>query len=205
MKYLLFIVLISLMMTGCATKSFVDAEIESSEMRTQAQINDLKAKVEETQTEIRNLSEELDVKLEGFDETRKMAEENAERIAKMGHITFRKTLSDAQAFFETNSANLSGTAISELDKFAQLIKRQNKTVHIEIQGHTDNVGSKNYNRTLGEKRAIAVREMLYRNYDIPLHLMNVISMGPDYPIADNETEAGRAKNRRVVLVVRVPI
>ena len=54
---------------------------------------------------------------------------------------------------------------------------------------------------LGEKRAEAVRRYLSREQGLPLHRMSIISYGESEPIADNSTAAGRAHNRRVVLVV----
>jgi outer membrane protein OmpA-like peptidoglycan-associated protein len=86
-----------------------------------------------------------------------------------------------------------------------LIKAQNRLVHLEIQGHTDSRGSESYNQILGQRRAEAVRDYLYKNHDIPLHLMNVISLGSSDPVASNDNRDGRAQNRRVVLVVRVKI
>ena len=209
MKYLLCIASLGLLMAGCATKKFVGAEIEASESRTQEQVEDLKELVEETQTEIRSLADELNLKIEGLESNTKdlgsRSDENAKAIAKMGQLTFKKTLSDAEAFFRSDSAELNETVRAELDKFATLIKSQNRKIHLEIQGHADNRGSESYNRILAENRARAVHDYLYKQHDIPLHLMNAISMGADDPIADNGTREGRAKNRRVVLVVRVQL
>ncbi len=207
MKLFMGVMLLAITLGGCATKKYVGAEIEASETRTQSQVEDLKRIVEETQTEIRDLAEELDLKLDGIEDNTKMltekSEENRQLIAKMGHLSFRKTLSDADAFFRSDSADLNETAQAELDKFAELIKAQNKMLHLEIQGHTDNRGSDSYNRKLGQQRAESVRDYLYKNHDIPLHLMNVISMGSEHPVVDNDTRENRARNRRVDLVVRL--
>lgn len=194
---------------GCATKKYVGGEIEASESRTNAQVAELKEKVEETQTEIRDLAKELNVSIEGLEENTenldRIAKENAQMIVEMGQLRFQKTLSESEANFKSESAELTDGAREQLDKFAQLLVKQNKLVHIEIQGHTDNRGSRGFNMKLGEKRAEAVRDYLYKSHDIPLHLMNIISYGFDAPIADNDSKEGRAKNRRVVLVVRLKI
>jgi len=76
-----------------------------------------------------------------------------------------------------------------------------KTVYLEIEGHTDNVGSEEYNKVLGERRAEAVRVYLNEKGGIPLHAMNVISYGEDEPVSDNGSRTGRAQNRRVVIRV----
>jgi len=201
---------------GCATKKYVNEGLEASETRTAEQIESLKRAVEETQTEIRDLAAELDVKIEGLEENTKnleqqdqnlhrIAQDNAQMIMQMGQLRFQKTLSEATASFKSDSADLTDGAKEELDKFAALLLKQNKLVHVEIQGHTDSRGSENYNVKLGMKRAETVREYLYKTHDMPLHLMNVISFGSDEPIADNSSRDGRAQNRRVVLVVRLQV
>jgi outer membrane protein OmpA-like peptidoglycan-associated protein len=194
---------------SCATKKFVETEIDASEERTQAQIEDMKRAIEETQTEIRNLSEEYNVKIEGLeqntDDLGRIARDNAEMIAALGQLRFQKTLSEAEANFNVDSAKLTDGAKAELDKFAQLLLTQKRLVHLEIQGHTDSTGSEDYNVRLGKERADAVREYLYKQHDIPLHLMNIISFGSTEPIAENSTRSGRAQNRRVVLVVRIQV
>lgn len=192
---------------SCATKQFVDREIEASESRTQRQIEDIKRQVEETQTEIKDMASDMGLKIEGLEETNedisKMVSENQKMIAQFGQLRFQKTLSEAEANFRSDKYQLTDAAREQLDKFAQLLLSQNKLVHIEIQGHTDSRGTADYNMRLGQQRADAVREFLYKQHDIPLHLMNTVSYGSDKPIAENGNAEGRAKNRRVVLVVRM--
>jgi peptidoglycan-associated lipoprotein len=81
------------------------------------------------------------------------------------------------------------------------MKADPKNIFIEIEGHTDNVGSKVYNQTLGLERAEAVKRYLYEAHQVPLHKINVISYGEDKPVAPNTTRAGRGQNRRVVVRV----
>jgi outer membrane protein OmpA-like peptidoglycan-associated protein len=73
--------------------------------------------------------------------------------------------------------------------------------YIEIQGHTDNIGSESYNLKLGHNRADAAMRYLNMEQGIPMFRMNVVSYGEYKPIADNSTREGRAQNRRVTLVV----
>ncbi|CAM2069318.1 OmpA family protein [Sulfidibacter corallicola] len=207
MRLIAITLVLCLLSLNCATKKFVDQEIEASEVRTQRQIEDIKRQVEETQTEIRDMAKEMNLQIEGLEETNenisKMVEENQQMIAQFGQLRFQKTLSEAEANFRSDKFELTDAARGELDKFADLLIRQNKLVHIEIQGHTDSRGTKDYNMKLGQDRAESVREYLYKKHDIPLHLMNTVSYGPDKPIAENDSAGGRAKNRRVVLVVRI--
>jgi outer membrane protein OmpA-like peptidoglycan-associated protein len=216
MRIFLLMLLTALMTMGCATKKYVEGEVTESETRTAGQIDRLKTAVEATQTEIRDLAKELNLQIDGLEHTTKSLEESDKRleriasdnnkvILQMGQLSFQKTLSDSEASFKSESAELTDAARTELDKFAELLVQQNKLAHIEIQGHTDNRGSESYNLKLGLNRAEAVREYLYKSHDIPLHLMSVISFGPEAPIADNGTREGRAKNRRVTLVVRIQV
>jgi outer membrane protein OmpA-like peptidoglycan-associated protein len=76
-----------------------------------------------------------------------------------------------------------------------------KNVFIEIEGHTDNVGTPLINERIGMERAESVKRYLYEQHQIPLHKMNVISYGEEKPVAPNNKRDGRAQNRRVVVKV----
>jgi outer membrane protein OmpA-like peptidoglycan-associated protein len=83
------------------------------------------------------------------------------------------------------------------------LKANPNGAYIEVEGHTDNTGAKEYNDKLALERAEAVKRYLYEEHEIPLHRISVISYGPDKPAAPNTTRDGRAKNRRVVIKVLV--
>ena len=73
-------------------------------------------------------------------------------------------------------------------------------MYLEIQGHTDATGSDAYNLKLGEARAEAVRRYLNKQ-GVALNRMSTISYGKSEPVESNKTKEGRAKNRRVVVIV----
>jgi peptidoglycan-associated lipoprotein len=100
-----------------------------------------------------------------------------------------------------NKYELDDTAKAALDEFATKVKGLTDQYYIEIQGHTDDTGGKRYNEDLGERRAEAVRRYLSRQDGLPLMRMSTISYGDTLPVAPNKTRAGRAQNRRVVIVV----
>ena len=137
MRLVLSCLLLGLVCFSCATKKYVSQEIDTSEERTQQQIQDLKRQVEESQTQIRDLAEEFDVKIEGLeqntDDLGRIARDNAQMIVELGQLRFQKTLSEAEANFKVDSYTLTDAARTELDKFARLILEQNKLVHLEIQ------------------------------------------------------------------------
>ena len=90
---------------------------------------------------------------------------------------------------------------ARLDELISQLKADPKGIYIEIEGHTDNVGDKVYNETLGMERAEAVKRYLYEQHQVPLHKIIVISYGEDKPVAPNNKRDGRAQNRRVVIKV----
>lgn len=118
-----------------------------------------------------------------------------------GKLVFETTLADEIANFGFEEALLSAAAKKQLDEFAERLKAENRGVFIEIQGHTDNRGSDEANLRLSRDRAQAVRDYLNQAAGIPLHRLAVAAYGESKPVADNKTREGRARNRRVVLVV----
>jgi len=102
-------------------------------------------------------------------------------------------------FFDVNKAELKPESMIELDKVVQLLK-ENPTIKIEIDGHTDNVGKPADNLTLSNNRAKAViNYFLYKG--ITADRLSSKGFGETKPVADNTSEQGRAKNRRTELKV----
>jgi outer membrane protein OmpA-like peptidoglycan-associated protein/Tfp pilus assembly protein PilF len=102
-------------------------------------------------------------------------------------------------FFETDQYTLLPTSIAELDRLSRLLT-VNPGISIEIGGHTDNVGSAGYNQTLSENRAAAVYQYLLLK-DINPERLTYKGYGLTRPIAPNDTEDGRALNRRTEFTV----
>lgn len=98
-------------------------------------------------------------------------------------------------FFDFNKTELKTASYSELNRiFDSMSDGQIKK--IQISGHTDAIGSDDYNLNLSQKRADAVFNY-FRNKGIPAYRMDVIGFGETQPIAPNDTEEGQSKNRRV--------
>jgi len=198
--------LVGLGLSGCATKEYVQETINSSLQNTNAKIAEVETSVEKNQGEISKLDQRtatLETKVEKLSAEAKEALARAEEAGKLskGKFLYEVTLTDNDVHFGFNKYDLSDDAKAALDEFANKIKAENKGVYIEIQGHTDNIGSEQYNLKLGYKRAEQVMRYLNMQHGFPLHRMNVISYGEYKPIADNSTKDGRAQNRRVTLIV----
>jgi len=106
------------------------------------------------------------------------------------------TLSDV--LFDTGKATLKAGANRDLDRLAQALK-DNANTRVKIEGYTDSVGSDSYNQGLSERRAQAVGDALQMR-GVPADRYQVEGLGKEYPVATNDTQAGRQQNRRVEIV-----
>ncbi|WP_149193547.1 OmpA family protein [Luteimonas suaedae] len=104
--------------------------------------------------------------------------------------------------FGFDQSNIQSQFYPVLDNVANTLNQYNQTI-IEVAGHTDSVGSDSYNQQLSERRAQAVANYL-GSKGIPQQRIITVGAGKSRPIADNNTEAGRAQNRRVEITL-VPI
>ncbi|MGF6698470.1 outer membrane protein OmpA-like peptidoglycan-associated protein [Paraburkholderia sp. MM5496-R1] len=102
--------------------------------------------------------------------------------------------------FDTSSYAIKPSFAPVLDQLAQTLQ-QNPEVVASVVGHTDSTGSLQYNQTLSVNRAQSVTGYLAQHGIAPQRL-SATGMGPNQPIADNNTEAGRAANRRVEIYLR---
>jgi len=175
-------------LTGCATKKWVNEQVSAN----QKAISELAANQAALETEVAKLSDTAQDAL--------MRAEKANKLAK-GKFLYEETLAVNDVTFNFNQASLTDNAKAALDAFSAKVKGLSQNAYVEIQGHTDNIGSEAYNLKLGQKRADVVMRYLNMELGIPLFRMNSTSYGEYKPIADNSTKAGRAANRRVTLVV----
>jgi peptidoglycan-associated lipoprotein len=119
--------------------------------------------------------------------------------AEFRRLIYTVTVSEDQGNFKFGKTELPDEAKARLDELVNQLKADPKGIYIEIEGHTDNVGSKDLNERLGMERAETVKRYLYEQHQVPLHKINVISYGEDKPVAPNQNRQGRAQNRRVVV------
>jgi outer membrane protein OmpA-like peptidoglycan-associated protein len=105
----------------------------------------------------------------------------------------------SDVLFDTGSATLKPGAREKLARVAGILS-SHPDLHVEIEGHTDNVGSDDYNQGLSERRAASVQAYLLQQR-IPPTAVDTEGFGESRPVATNETSAGRQQNRRVELVV----
>lgn len=102
-------------------------------------------------------------------------------------------------FFETDSFNLLPESTAELDNLVRLLNTNNQ-IQVQIGGHTDNIGTPQYNQILSEKRAQSVYKYLM-NKGISQRRLTFKGYGATVPVSSNDTPEGRAQNRRTEMIV----
>jgi OOP family OmpA-OmpF porin len=108
---------------------------------------------------------------------------------------------EGDAFFDTNKTTFRMEAQPALEKYAEQVRRVTSVEAVQITGHTDNTGTSDYNQKLSEQRAATVKDFLVKQGVDPSKI-TILGKGETSPIADNATKEGRAKNRRVEVMVK---
>ena len=101
--------------------------------------------------------------------------------------------------FNTGSAQVKDSSMVQLNNLAKILQAY-PNVKVNVEGHTDNVGNYESNKTLSNSRANTVKNVL-ADLGVDMNRITSIGFGSDQPIADNNTDTGRAANRRVSLSV----
>jgi outer membrane protein OmpA-like peptidoglycan-associated protein len=200
------VAVLSLVASGCVTKKAWRENVEATDTRVKGVESGLETQEKRTSDLARDTDSRI-VQVKGTAEkaveigSQAMTKAEAAEKAAKGKILWTTTLSDDSVKFKFDADKIPENAQSILDELATKVKSLDKTVYLEIEGHTDNIGSETYNKHLAEARAEAVRNYLAEKGGIPLHAMSIISYGESKPVAENNTSEGRAKNRRVVVRV----
>ena len=194
---------------GCATKKFVVQEYAALD----GKIDEVGRRVDvvgQTVEAHRGRLREHDDKLTTIgelvgrhDSQLKAVDAKIEQVRGLvrGRLIVAETARGRDAKFGFDEFRLLPEATAAIDAFVGKLIDENRGVFLEIQGHTDSTGPEEHNLVLGQQRADAVREYLYKHHHIPLHRMDVISLGSSQPLTDNATRDGRAMNRRVEILV----
>ncbi|WP_081865790.1 OmpA family protein [Chondromyces apiculatus] len=111
-------------------------------------------------------------------------------------VTEKEIVILQQVQFDTGKATIRAVSNELLDEVAGALKDHPEILKVEVQGHTDNRGGAALNRKLSQDRSDAVMKALTQR-GIAAERLQAKGYGPDVPVADNKTDAGRQKNRRV--------
>jgi peptidoglycan-associated lipoprotein len=182
--------LVCLLGWGCASKSYVNKqrqELESQNQANKAEIDDLKSKLSTT-----------DGKADNALSTAQEALRKAEEAAGYSGYELYSPLGEREVNFDFDSYQLGKIDQDILDEIGNAMQQHPELI-LEIEGHTDMVGSDDYNLLLGQKRAESVRRYLADKYGIALYRMFYISYGKTKPKELGDTRTGQAVQRRAVL------
>ena len=161
------------------------AEAEAARQAAEARARDAQEAVERAEREKLELRERLREQLNVILETRETAR---------GLIV---NVSDV--LFDTGRANLKPGAREKLARIAGVLLSQS-ALQVNVEGHTDSVGSESYNQQLSERRADSVRTYLVQQGIAPT-AVGTAGLGESQPVVSNNTAAGRQQNRRVEIVI----
>lgn len=175
---------------GCASKSYVKKQTQELEYQNQtnkAQIDELKSKLSTT-----------DAKADNALSTAQAALKKAEAAAGYTGYVEYAALGEREVNYEFDSYQIEKIGKDILDEIGAAMQQHPELI-LEIEGHTDNVGSDDYNLMLGQKRAESVKRYLADKYSIALHRMFYLSFGKTKPKELADTKTGQASQRRAVL------
>jgi outer membrane protein OmpA-like peptidoglycan-associated protein len=204
-----------------AQQSQADA-VQQAAQRVQAEAAQKEA--EEREQRAREAQQQADLARKQADLARKQAEQDAQQAGQQAQLAsqqaeqMREKLKEqlnkvlqtketarglivnmSDVLFDFNKFALKPEAREKLAKVSGILLAY-PNLKLQVEGHTDNVGSDEYNQKLSEQRADGVRDYLV-SQSVPNGNISAQGYGKTQPIADNSTNSGRAQNRRVELVV----
>jgi outer membrane protein OmpA-like peptidoglycan-associated protein len=191
MKKTLAIATICLLTNACATDRQVAQNISALEQRRLA----VEIALAERVTKVEGVAEVALSTAQAAEKTAQTAQKTAE-----GKFLYETVLTDT-VLFASGSVILDDAAKQRIIELASSLKGSNRNLFIEIEGHTDAVGSAERNDVVGLRRAESVRTF-FSEQGVALNRMSTISRGERSPIGSYLTAAGRAANRRVVVTIK---
>lgn len=170
----------------------------------QVEIAKKKAELKATQDEVQRISKELQQLRNTVNESGRTSTRAEERVRQLTNFEVQQTnrglvLRFESGNFEQEKAYLKSNAAAAINELANFLEAYPKR-NVLIEGHTDNTGSQSFNQQLSEQRANAVRDALISR-NIAEARIQAVGLGEQYPRVSNKTEAGRAYNRRVEIII----
>ncbi len=102
--------------------------------------------------------------------------------------------------FDVNSANIKEESYELLNQYGSVLQKTHPDAKLIVEGHTDSMGSDDYNETLSRERAKAVKDYLITRFGISAERLQVKGAGEGRPLSSNDTDKGRSQNRRVEFI-----
>jgi OmpA-OmpF porin, OOP family len=213
-----FLAIVVILSVGCATKSYVRKQVAP----VLNKVNDLDQRTAENSKEIKDVdaraqqgiqaasagNQQLDQKIAAASNLSQQASQLASTadnkctslVNTVSNLDNYHTVAQILVEFGFNDTRLGGEAQQELDQLGGKLSGT-KGYIVVVQGGTDNSGDEEYNYTLSQRRAEEVVRYLASKYNVPAYKVHTIAMGPEKPVAANDTADGRKKNRRAEVQV----
>lgn len=206
-----FTILLVFLATGCATQDWVKAYVPEQLFPLNKRISDNEASinqvggrvsgVEGQVAKMANQIAELESRLSQTNAKADWALESLQRLKPERKMVLNFT---EGAFYASNSTQFSGQAKKDIDSFLSDLKGYSDdggNLMFVVAGHSDSAGSASYNYELSKRRAENIAAYLVAERNIAPSRLISVGYGERAPVADNKTAAGRAKNRRVEIMV----
>ncbi len=200
---------------ACATKGYVQSQVGEVNDKVEVmsgQVEGNEQRTRENDRRIGEVDQKAGLAADSADAAGRAASAADARAGEAGamadgldraarRLIYEVVLTSDQANFGFGVVDLADEAKAALDTMIDQLAADPQNYYIEIEGHTDSVGTNQVNERVGLQRAEAAKRYLHEQHRVPLHKMNVISYGEEKPAAPNTTRAGRSQNRRVVIRV----
>jgi len=192
MKLIKFAVLLAAaaLVTGCASKGYVEEQIRASESRTSSQLTDVSGRASSLETDIEQLKAL----------SRELSEKTDMAINQAKGFENYQIIWQGEVNFDFDSYDISPVSEQTLMEAGQKMEVSRKSL-VELVGHTDRTGSSKYNILLGERRAESVKRFLADRFGISLYRMFTLSYGKEKPLELPDQANANHKNRRVKIVI----
>jgi len=181
------------------------AELSRELVREQRECSEALHTLREQMAESRELKESLQQRLD----VERRKKERLSRIQSLFRVSEVKVLRDERNIvLRLVGFTFPAGTSTILPEYYNLLSRVRKAImefpdsRVVIEGHTDSVGDEGLNKSLSQKRAESIREYLVASLGLDPELIRAVGYGEERPIANNETEEGRALNRRVEVVIQ---
>ncbi len=195
---------VEIAMAQASTRYAEDQRAKMGEQRERARLDARTIEADKARADAVQARAEADAaRLSAEDAAAQAAELQRQIDALAAEVTDRGVvLTLGDVLFATGKSDLKPGATNNLNKLVTFLNRYPDR-NVEIEGHTDSVGSDAYNQALSQRRADAVRSYLTRQ-GINSRRLRTVGLGEGQPVADNATDYGRQQNRRVVVIIDNP-
>ena len=184
----------ALLLTGCASKGYVDQKLSEMQAKVDSDVKTVKAQSDMNADEIK--------KMEAL--TKELSDKTDKALNQAKGFENYQVIWEGSVNYDYDSYELNQLAMDNIEGLGQKMIDNPHSI-LEVAGHTDRSGSAKYNFLLGIRRAEAVKTHLTDKFGIALYRMFTVSYGKAKPIAMADEQNANAKNRRVILKLWGPL